>query len=215
MTEMDGSRPVTNGMNLENLDQEKTIGREPENKSTWKEVVKEIVIFVLIAFGIVLPFRMYIAEPYLVDGRSMDPTFRTGDYLIVNKILLRLREPERNSVVVFKYPNDPRKSFIKRVIGLPGETVEIRNNTVIIKNQEFPEGLVLDQSYVIHTSPTEVKRILAEDEYFVMGDNRTESFDSRAWGALNKKYVSGEPLIRLWPINKIELLPGSIEEINI
>ncbi|MFZ2522480.1 MAG: signal peptidase I [Minisyncoccia bacterium] len=197
-------------MNSENPDKI-VVEKNQEKKSTWKDIVKEIVIFVIIAFGIVLPFRMYVAEPYLVDGRSMDPTFKTGDYLIVNKILYRYKTPERNTVLVFKYPNDPKKSFIKRVIGLPGETVEIKGNTVTIKNKENPEGLVLDQSYVIHTSQQDIKRVLSEDEYFVMGDNRTESFDSRAWGPLNKKYVSGEPLIRLWPLNKIELLPGILQ----
>lgn len=177
-------------------------------KGSWKEILREIVIFGIIAFGIVLPFRMYIAEPYLVDGRSMDPTFKTGDYLIVNKILYRYKIPERGTVVVFKYPNDPKKSFIKRIIGLPGETVVVKDNTVTIINSENPEGFQIDQSYVIHSSPIDARRTLAQDEYFVMGDNRAESFDSRSWGALNKKYILGEPLIRLWPLNKIEILPG-------
>lgn len=197
-------------MNETNSNTENQIKTEngKNKKMSWKEFFKEVVIFLLIAFGIVLPFRIYIAEPYLVDGSSMDPTFKTADYLIVNKILYRYKEPLRNSVVVFRYPNNPQKSFIKRVIGLPGETIEVKDDTVIIKNKEHPEGFQIDQSYVIHTAPGTINRTLAEDEYFVMGDNRRESFDSRSWGPLQKKYVLGEPLIRLWPLNKIELLPG-------
>ena len=182
---------------------------ETPKKGKTKEIVKEIVIFIIIAFGIVLPFRTYIAEPYLVDGRSMDPTFATGDYLIVDKLSYELGTPKRNSVVVFRYPNDPSKSFIKRIIGLPGETVVMKDNTVSIINAENPEGLVIDQSYVTHTSPASLEKKLAGDEYFVMGDNRAESFDSRFWGPLPKKYILGKPIVQLWPIKQIGFLPGN------
>ena len=180
-----------------------------QKKSKAKEIFREIVIFIIIAFGIVLPFRIYIAEPYLVDGRSMDPTFATGDYLIVDKLSYELGTPKRNSVIVFRYPNDPSKSFIKRIIGLPGETVVMKDNAVRIINAENPEGFIIDQSYVTHTSPASFEKKLAGDEYFVMGDNRAESFDSRFWGPLPKKYILGKPIVRLWPISQIGLLPGN------
>lgn len=179
------------------------------SKEGLKSIGKEIIIFAVIAFGIVLPFRIYVAEPYLVDGRSMDPTFATGDYLIVDKLSYELGTPKRNTVIVFKYPNDPKKSFIKRVIGLPGETVVVKDNTVKIINSENPDGFMVDQSYVVHTllaSSTTVT--LAGDEYFVMGDNREESFDSRFWGPLNKKYILGKPIVRLFPLGSIDILPG-------
>lgn len=177
-------------------------------KSAFKEIVKEIVIFVIIAFGVVLPFRIYIAEPYLVDGRSMDPTFATGDYLIVDKLSYEIGTPKRNTVIVFRYPNDPTKSFIKRIIGLPGETVAMKDNTITIINAENPKGFVVDQSYVVHTASSTFTKTLGADEYFVMGDNRAESFDSRSWGPLPKKYILGKPVVRLWPINQIGILPG-------
>ncbi len=177
-------------------------------KSTFKEISKELVIFALIAVGIVLPFRMFVAEPYLVDGRSMDPTFATGDYLIVDKFSYRREGPKRNTVLVFKYPGNTSKSFIKRVIGLPGETVVIKDNTVTIINSENPNGIQIDQSYVVHELPENSTKTLGGDEYFVMGDNRAESFDSRYWGPLNKKYILGKPVIQLWPFNKIGLFPG-------
>jgi signal peptidase I len=186
-----------------------------DNSSNWlskenlKSVAKEIGIFALIAFGVVLPFRMFIAEPYLVDGRSMDPTFATGDYLIVDKFSYRIGTPKRNTVIVFKYPRDTKKSFIKRVIGLPGETVIVNDKTVKIINKENPEGFVIDQSYVVHNMVgSSTTMTLKDDEYFVMGDNRLESYDSRFWGPLNKKFILGEPILQLLPIKAISILPG-------
>ena len=206
------SRSVSNGMNEESpiKIEEITPQHNPKKKkSPFLTVLKEILIFAIIAFCIVLPFRIYIAEPYLVDGRSMDPTFATGDYLIVNKLSYKIGTPKRNTVIVFKYPNDPTRSFIKRIIGLPGETVIVKDDTVTIKNPENPEGFTIDQSYVIHTSQDSITTTLSGDEYFVMGDNRAESFDSRAWGPLNKKFILGEPLVRLFPVTKIGILPGN------
>lgn len=171
-----------------------------------KNILKEVVIFGLIAFGIVLPFRAYVAEPYLVDGRSMYPTFNTGDYLIVKKFWSDEHVFHRNKVIVFKYPNDTTKSFIKRVIGLPSERILIKNGVVTIFNSENPEGLVLEETFIEKTSPTNYEITLSGDEYFVMGDNRLESFDSRSWGPLKKSYILGEPFVQLWPLDKIHLL---------
>jgi signal peptidase I len=184
-----------------------TEGQVPK-KSKLKAILKEIVIFVLIAVCIVLPFRVYIAEPYLVDGRSMDPTFKTGDYLIVDKLTYRRSDPKRNTVVVFHYPNDPKKSFIKRIIGLPGETVEINDNEVKIYNTENPNGFKIDQSYVEHQMSSNLKVKLSSDEYFVMGDNRAESFDSRSWGPLKRSFISGKPILRLFPFSEVSVFPG-------
>lgn len=179
-----------------------------KTSSTAKSVIKEVIIFGIIAIGIVLPFRFFIAEPYIVSGASMDPTFKTGDYLIVNKLSYRIGKPERNTVIIFKYPNDPTKSFIKRVIGLSGETVVMDGTTVTIVNKENPHGFVLDQSYVVHSASGNFTITLGPDEYFVMGDNRAESFDSRSWGPLPEKDILGEPILRLLPLNKIGILPG-------
>jgi signal peptidase I len=211
----------TSGMNEEKPDSLTPIVPQ---KSSIKEILKEIIIFGLIAVGVVLPFRIYIAEPYLVDGRSMDPTFATGDYLIVDKISYQFKSPERNSVVVLKYPIDPKndlnrnlyakifdpgKSFIKRIIGLPGETVIIKDNVVTIINDENPNGFIVDSSFVTHPSSGSYKQKLGSDEYYVLGDNRAESYDSRFWGPLQKKYILGKPIVRLFPIKKIGLFPGS------
>lgn len=201
-------------MNPENLETPVAPTETPK-RNVWKSIVKEVLIFAVIAFGIVLPFRIYIAEPYLVDGRSMDPTFATSDYLIVDKLSYEIGTPKRNSVVVFRYPNDPKKSFIKRIIGLPNEKVSMKDNVVTITNKENPKGFEIDQSYVVHKCEQPInnciysfEETLGPDEYFVMGDNRAESFDSRSWGPLDKKYILGKPVLRLFPITKIAILPG-------
>lgn len=200
-----------NGENLNNRPEEQ-VPPTSNKKSTIKAVFKEVLIFSLIAFGIVLPFRFYIAEPYLVDGRSMYPTFNTSEYLIVDKFSYRIKNPERNSVVVFKYPNNPDKNFIKRIIGLPGETVIIKDNQVTIINNENPEGFVLDEPYVVYKSPSYSEINLGGEEYFVMGDNRAESFDSRSWGPLSAELILGKPVLRLLPITKFSINPGSIDK---
>lgn len=192
---------------IEKLKQEES---SPSKKLNWKEILKEIFILLFVVFGVVMPFRMYVAEPYLVDGTSMDPTFESGNYLIVDKITAGAKNPERNSVVVFKYPNNPSKNFIKRIIGLPSETVIVRGDTVTIINTENPQGFKLDQSYVVHKSTQDVEKKLGETEYFVMGDNRKDSFDSRYWGPLDKKYILGRPVIQLLPVSDIEIMPGNI-----
>lgn len=192
------------------MEEEKTpFLQENKGKNSIKSIIKEILIFAVIAFGIVLPFRMFVAEPYIVDGASMDPTFKTGDYLIVDKISYEIGTPERNTVVVFKYPNDTSKNFIKRIIGLPGDTITMNGNEVKISNKENPDGFTINQSYVIHNMPGNFQITLGEDEYFAMGDNRAESFDSRSWGVLPKKDMLGRPILRLFPVNKIGILPGN------
>ena len=142
-------------MNPENapLSSETTPSTSQNKKSKVLSIIKEIIVFAIIAFGIVLPFRMYVAEPYLVDGRSMDPTFATGDYLIVNKFSYRTGKPERNSVLVFKYPNNPKKSFIKRVIGLPGETYETARKTIEFAEEMRNKGLTNADFYSLSPFP--------------------------------------------------------------
>ncbi len=210
--------PISNGMNPTNQEnkEEKTPILSEATKSALYPIIKEVLIFALIAFGIVLPFRRYIAEPYMVSGASMDPTFETGDYLIVDKLSDRIGKPERNSVIVFQYPHDLSKNFIKRVIGLPGETLFMNNNKLTIVNKENPDGFTIDQSYIEKMCVTRdngcvstFQITLGASEYFVMGDNRSESFDSRNWGPVNEKYLLGKPVLRLWPASKIGLSPGA------
>lgn len=174
----------------------------------------ELVRFTLIAVIIILPIRIFIAQPFIVSGSSMYPTFTNGQYLIVDEISYRIKEPQRNDVIVFRYPNDTKKFFIKRIIGLPNETVKINGNEVTIENKEHPDGFKLDQSYVKNFSYNNVTNFqLKNNEYFVLGDNRSSSSDSRYWGAVNKDLVIGKVFLRLFPLNKVAIAPGSLEEL--
>lgn len=158
--------------------------------------VLEIVQIVAIALAIVIPVRYFLIQPFFVEGASMEPNFYNGQYLIIDEISYRLREPARGEVIVFRYPANPSQHFIKRIIGLPNETVEFEDGQIFINNE------VLDESTYSPGAASygEVKYILGEDEYFVMGDNRGASSDSRQWGALPREYIVGRVWIRAWPV---------------
>ncbi len=169
----------------------------------WQELLKLVVLSVII----VVPFRLYIAQPFIVEGASMDPTFENGQYLIVDELSYRFRDPERGEVLIFKYPKDPSKYFIKRIIGLPGEKVSISGGQVTIYNDGNPEGFTLEEPYVQLTKADSSSLTLADDEYFVMGDNRLQSADSRSWGPVPKGNIIGRPIIRFIPP---AFFPGAI-----
>lgn len=176
-----------------------------------KNSFKEIIRFTFFALIIILPIRMYIAEPFVVKGPSMDPTFATGQYLIVDLLTYNFRDIERGDVIVFKHPiAQYDKYLIKRVVALPNETIAMDNGKITISNKENEKGFIFEDSHVLDTNKTRdtFKKTLAHDEYFVMGDNRINSSDSREWGALESEYIVGRPLFRLFPFSKISFLPG-------
>lgn len=180
--------------------------KQPKEES-WIDVLR----FAIIALLIVVPIRMYIAQPFIVSGNSMVPTFQDGEYLIVDEISYRLDKPARGDVIVFRYPNNPSRFFIKRVIALPNETVSISNNTITIFNEINPEGFSLDEWYLsdmMHTLPSDTITTLSDEEYFVMGDNREASSDSRIWGSLHERYIIGKAFLRLFPLRSIDIHPG-------
>ncbi len=165
----------------------------------------EIAEIVVISLAIILPIRYFLVQPFYVKGASMEPTFDDREYLIIDELSYRLRHAERGEVVVFRYPLDPRQFFIKRVIGLPGETVKVSGRKVTIINAAHPDGFILDETaYLSPDVPTEGERTikLSHDEYFVMGDNRTASLDSRIFGPLPAQDVVGRVWIRGWPIDR-------------
>ncbi|MHB1316799.1 MAG: signal peptidase I [Minisyncoccota bacterium] len=174
--------------------------------------LKELVTFILIAVFIIYPFRKFIAEPYIVSGSSMSPTFETGHYLIIDKISYKFHDPKRDDVIVMKFPEDTSRDFIKRIIGLPGETVKIEDGVVTIINSENPNGFKLSETFIKFTKSDTLTKTLSSDEYFVMGDNRAGSYDSRIWGALPKEDIIGTPLLRMYPLSKINISPGSLKQ---
>lgn len=183
-----------------------------EHKKSKGQTFWELARFALVALVIVVPIRAFVAEPFIVSGSSMLPTFENGDYLIIDKISYELGSPGRGDVVIFRYPMDPSKFFIKRVIGLPNETVDIKGNEVTITNQEHKNGLKLKQPFVENQGNNNEHIELKEDEYFVMGDNRDASSDSRYWGAVKKEFLEGRAFFRLLPIKKIDILPGNYKQ---
>ncbi|MCI0619997.1 signal peptidase I [Candidatus Wolfebacteria bacterium] len=175
----------------------------------------ELIRFALIAVIIVVPLRLYIAQPFIVSGASMSPTFETGEYLIIDELSYHLREPRRGDVIVFRFPQNPSKFFIKRVIGLPNETVRTENGAVVVQNEKHPDGLTLYEPYLVTETAPFRSVTLGPTEYFVLGDNRPASSDSRIWGPLASDLVIGRAFVRLLPVARADVLPGGyqIEEV--
>ena len=170
----------------------------------------ELLKFAVVALIIVVPVRFFVAQPFIVSGASMDPTFETGQYLIVDELSYRFEPPNRGDVIVFKYPKDPTQYFIKRVIGMPNETVSIKAGQVFVEDTSG-NTTKLDEKYVTNKgNGADMTVKLKNDEYFVMGDNRPESSDSRTWGTLPRENIIGRALVRLLPLQTISILPGSI-----
>lgn len=168
------------------------------------EFVWEVAKIVILALAIVLPIRYFLFQPFVIQGSSMEPNFYEADYLIVDELSYRFREPARGEVVVFKYPLDASKRFIKRIIGLPGETVEIKNGMVIITGADG-DSRTISEPYIPDDSkaPDMAPLALAQGEYFVLGDNRFRSSDSQDWGELPAENIIGRVELRLWPLNQI------------
>ena len=181
--------------------------QENENK---KNSLWELVRVVLLAVIIVLPIRLFIAQPFIVSGTSMVPTFHDSEYLIVDEISYRLDEPKRGEVIVFRFPHNPSVFYIKRVIGLPGETINIEKGVVTIKNEENPDETELEEPYVsaVVDDGRDMSVELKENEYFVMGDNRPASSDSRSWGPLEEDFIVGRALVRVLPFEEFGIFPG-------
>lgn len=166
----------------------------------------EVIKIVIIALAIVIPIRYFLFQPFIVRGQSMEPTFENGDYLIVDEISYRFSEPKRGEVVVFRHPENPNQRLIKRIIGLPRETIKFEDGKIIILNENGE--IVLDESgYLpsyIQTEPRSFESItLSKDEYLALGDNRPNSSDSRIFGPISKEKIIGKVLVRVWPFTAL------------
>jgi signal peptidase I len=190
----------------ENIDSESGYDQREVAVFFW-EVVKMVVL----SLAIIVPIRYFIVQPFFVKGASMEEGFHNGDYVMIDELSYRFREPRRGDVIVFRYPQDPSQYFIKRIIGLPGEKIQIRNNEVLIFNDEYPKGFILDESVYLgkerRTVGDSIMNIDAK-EFFVLGDNRTHSSDSRNWGAVNRRLISGRVFLRAWPITDMDIFSG-------
>lgn len=187
--------------------------RKPESadgtkpKGSGLAFVFEMVQVLAVSLAIIIPVRYFLIQPFYVKGASMEPNFFDHEYLIIDEISYRFHEPQRGEIVVFRYPRDPSEFFIKRVIGLPGETVEIANGKVKIYNDAHPNGAILDESFYLDQDFTASNETvtLKPNEYFVLGDNRSSSLDSRIFGPVPKANIVGRVWLRGYPIDRWKL----------
>jgi signal peptidase I len=176
--------------------------------------VWDIVRILLISLAIVVPIRYFIVQPFVVRGASMEPNFTDQEYLVVDEVSYLFRAPARGEVIVFRYPRDTTEFFIKRIVGLLGETVTIRAGRLSIASPRYPEGFSLEEPYLDSTLKTypDTEKTLGADEYFVLGDNRAASSDSRVWGALPKKLIVGRAVWSAWPPSTFGRIPQYIRQ---
>lgn len=166
-----------------------------------------LVKFTIVALLIITPFRFFVAQPFIVAGASMVPTIDAHEYLVIDELSYRFHKPERGDVVIFRYPLDPDLFFVKRVVGLPGERVSVKDGGVVIGGGD--DVLILAEPYVSSQTKGDMAPVqLGAHEYFVLGDNREESADSRVWGPLADRYIVGRALMRVFPFNEATLFPG-------
>ncbi len=177
----------------------------------------------LLAVVIIIPVRVFLFQPFFVQGSSMEPNFEDGEYLVISEFGYKqtkvgwgeknfqvkpFKEIVRQDVAVFRFPKNTEEFFIKRVIGLPGESVEIRQGKVLIFNEQYPKGFVLDESAYLSSAvlTQDMARMeIGPDQYFAMGDNRMFSYDSRAFGPIGKDKIVGRVLLRAWPIGRFSM----------
>lgn len=217
-SELNGENPdksVLETSHLKNYEKEEP---SPKSKKTGSFFV-EMIKIVFWATLIIIPIRTFLFQPFFVQGASMEPNFHDGEYLIINELGYKqtnianlfsvgsFKEMKRTDIVVFRYPKDPSQYFIKRIIGMPEEKVEIKDDKIVIYNKENPTGMVLKEEYIPQSTRTQGDQVfnLKADEYLVLGDNRSHSSDSRLWGPVPEKNIIGKVLVRAWPVNKFNL----------
>lgn len=191
---------------------EKSSSPDAKNKSHPSSVSGQgpLILYTIIALGLALFIRFLIAAPYVVSGASMEPNFQDWNYLIVDRITYDFEDPQRGDIIVFNLPEDTSRALIKRVIGLPGDTVVLDGNTVTIVNKDHPAGFTLSEPYLDPADlggSSNMQVTLGPDQYFVLGDNRKVSADSRLWGTLPRSDIVGRVFLRLFPFNEIGILP--------
>lgn len=161
-----------------------------------REIVETIVLTLLIFAAI-----NFLTGRFRVEGPSMEPNLHEGQYLIINKVVYRLHPPHRGDIIVFEHPRNTGRDLIKRVIGLPGETVDIRDGKVYIND------VLIKEPYVAYSSGYSSRYLLGPDEFFVLGDNRPNSDDSHNWGVLQRELIVGKAWLSYWPLGEIGGVP--------
>ncbi len=197
----------------EKKEEELELIKSEEEKSNFSKVLAffgELVKTVLISLAIILPIRYFVIQPFYVKGASMEPNFFDKDYLIINEFVYRMREPARGDIVVFRNPRNEEEFFIKRVIGLPNDKIKIYNNKVYVNNKENADWIELEEYYLPDGRETRGNEVieLNEGEYYVLGDNRDRSLDSRVFGPIKQDAIIGKVWLRGWPLENAEIFKG-------
>lgn len=176
-------------------------------KGQLKDFIWETLKVIIISLVIIVPVRYFLIQPFYVKGASMEPNFYDHEYLIIDEISYRLNSPERGDIVVFRYPYDPSQYFIKRIIGLPGETLRLNDGEITIANPSHPDGFILDEDLYLPDIFTQGSADITLDfnQYYILGDNRASSLDSRSFGPIELGDIIGKVWVRGWPFNRINL----------
>lgn len=192
----------------ENLQSEEKIDLDYQNDNKSFLVkffgfILELIKTVAISLAIILPIRYFVIQPFYVKGASMEPNFHDKDYLIINEFVYRLNEPERGDIVIFKNPRNSKEFFIKRIIGLPNEKIKIYDGKILLYNENYPDGILIEELYLPKddTKGNEIVE-LQQNEFYVLGDNRDHSLDSRTFGPINRDSIIGKVWVRGWPLDK-------------
>ncbi|MFH1245892.1 MAG: signal peptidase I [Candidatus Omnitrophota bacterium] len=171
-----------------------------------KRVIREYAESLLIAAVLALVIRTFIITPFKIPTGSMEPTLIPGDKIFVNRFIYRFQKPQRGDVVVFRYPEDPRRDFIKRLAAQDGETIEIADGKIKIDGEVIHEPEMFEKNYYYNEGSygTVGARIeVPKNYYFVLGDNSGSSRDSRYWGFVPQKFLLGKAFVIWWPLNRI------------
>ena len=175
----------------------------------------KLLLLLLIILIIIRAVQAFVIQPFLVEGDSMLPNMESGELLLIDKLHFDLDRLERGDVIVFRHNKNDQyngKFFIKRLIGLPGDRVVVENGITTIYNKENPNGIILDESFIKYKDNIKaIDMLLGPEEYLAFGDNRKESYDSRSWGVIYKKDISGKVVFRLFPLQKISTAPGEVD----
>ncbi|MCM8783977.1 MAG: signal peptidase I [Candidatus Omnitrophica bacterium] len=177
--------------------------------SQFKDSFKEWTESIIIAFVLAMVVRTFVIQAFKIPTGSMEPTLKPRDRILVNKFIYRFKEPERGDVVVFRYPLDPKRDFIKRLIAKPREVVKIENGYIYINGEKIDSHPVIKRIYYYNrgsmgNGPLGIK--VPEASYFVLGDNSAFSQDSRYWGFVPRKYILGKAILIYWPLHRIGLI---------
>lgn len=175
------------------------------------DLFAEVAFIALGALMLATVVRVFVAEPFVVSGTSMSPTFEPGDYLVIDRLSYRFSEPSRGDMIVFRYPLDASAYFVKRIVGLPGETIEIGDGTISLVSADGSKKQLLEGPFQSggkrHDRSSTI--VLSQDEYFMIGDNRDSSDDSRDWGPLRGRYIVGRVIMQLLPLSDAAIFPGA------